>query len=309
MESSSSMSLNRAVVVSALLHVVVFLIAWFGVPQLFHDATPETPMVVEVLPLGDFTNAPSKPTPPQAQAQPAPPKPPEPKPEPPKPEPPKPPPPAPPPPPPPTPPPPAPPPPTPPPPAPPPPAPAPVPPPPAPRAEVVPPPPPPQPPPPRPAPPKPPPPQFNLDSILKDLTRRKPTPAAPAAAPPAQTQSASRNMNTTFNPNLPLSVSEQDAIRQKIVSNWNVDLGAKGIETFVVQLRIWVLQDGTVQSARIESTQRMDDPAYRSFAESAVRAALQSSPLPLPANKADQIIDGKLVLIFSAKDMLGLGNG
>jgi hypothetical protein len=117
-------------------------------------------------------------------------------------------------------------------------------------------------------------------------------------------------MNTSFNPNLPLSVSEQDAIRQKIVSNWNVDLGAKGIETFVVQLRIWVLQDGTVQSARIEGdVSRMSDPAYKSFAESAQRAALQSSPLPLPQGKADQITDGKLVLIFSAKDMLGLGNG
>jgi len=303
----TSLSLNRAVAVSAVLHVVVFLIAWFGVPELFHDVSPETPMVVEVLPIGDFTNAPSKPTPPQpAQAQPAP-KPPEPKPEPPKPEPPKPPPPAPPPPPPP----PVPPPPAPPPPTPPPPKPVPPPPPqPAPKAELPPPPPPPAPPPPRPAPPKPAPPQFNLDSILKDLTKRKPTQqAAPAVAPPSQTQTASRNMNTSFNPNLPLSISEQDAIRQKIVSNWNVDLGAKGIETFVVQLRIWVLQDGTVQSARIESTSRMDDPAYRSFAESAVRAALQSSPLPLPANKADQIIDGKLVLIFSAKDMLGLGNG
>lgn len=300
------MSLNRAVIVSVLLHLLIFLIAWFGIPQLFHDATPETPMVVEMLPLGEITNAPSKPTPPQAQPappKPEPPKPEPPKPEPPKPEPPKPPPPAPPPPPPPTPPPPTPPPPTPPPPAP---KPVPAPPPPAPRAEAVPPPPP---PPPRPAPPKPAPPQFNLDNLLKDLTRRKPTPAPTASAPPAQTSTASRNMNTTFNPDLPLSVSEQDAIRQKIVSNWNVDLGAKGIETFVVQLRIWVLSDGTVQSARIESTQQMGDPAYRSFAESAQRAALQSSPLPLPAGKADQITDGKLVLIFSAKDMLGLGLG
>jgi outer membrane biosynthesis protein TonB len=297
-ETSSSISLNRAVVISALLHLAVFLIAWFGVPQLFHDATPETPLVVEVLPLGEVTNAPSRPEPPQAQApQPTPPKPAPPQPEPPKPQPPKPPPPAPPPPP------------TPPPPAPPqptPPPPKPVPPPPpvpAPKAEAVPPPP----PPPRPAPPKPQKPatpQFNLDNLLKDLTRRQPTPSTPAA-PAAPTQSASRNMNTNFNPEMPLSVSEQDAIRQKIMSNWNVDIGAKGIETFVVQLRIWVLPDGTVQSARIESTDHMDDPAYRSFAESAVRAALESSPLPLPADKAGEITDGKLILVFSAKDMLG----
>ena len=299
MESPSSMTLNRAVIISALLHIAVFLIAWFGVPQLFHTDTPETPLVVEVLPLGEITNAPSRPEPPQAQApQPQPPKPEPPKPEPPKPQPPKPPPPAPPPPP--TPPPPAPPEPTPPPPkpAPPPPPPVPAP---APRAEAVPPPP----PPPRPTPPKPAAPQFNLDSLLKDLTKRQPTPTTPSAAP-TQAQTASRNQRTNYNPEMPLSVSEQDAIRQKIVSNWNVDLGAKDVETFVVELRIWVLPDGTVQSARIESTQRMDEPAYRSFAESAVRAALESSPLPLPADKADEITNGKLVLIFSAKDMLGL---
>ncbi len=102
-------------------------------------------------------------------------------------------------------------------------------------------------------------------------------------------------------------MTEQDAIRQKIVSNWNVDLGARGIESFVVQLRIWVLADGTVQNAKIEGQARMDDPAYRSFAESAIRAALKSSPLPLPKGKSDQVTDGNLVLVFSAKDMLGIG--
>ena len=296
----NSMSLNRAAIVSAIAHVLIFLIAWFGVPQLFHEVTPETPLIVEVLPIGEITNAPPKPEaqapPPQpAPPKPEPPKPPEPKPTPPPPPPPpQPPPPAPPPP--------TPPPPAPPPPAPPPPAPPPVP---APKAEAVPPPPP---PPPRPAPPKAPAqPQFNLDNLLKDLTKRKPSPASPPQAPAAPAQTAARSQNTQFNPNLPLSMTEQDAIRQKIVSNWNVDLGARGIETFVVQLRIWVLSDGTVQNAKIEGQTRMDDPAYRSFAESAIRAALKSSPLPLPSGKTSQITDGNLVLVFSAKEMLGIG--
>jgi hypothetical protein len=294
------MSLNRAVIISVLVHLVVFLIAWFGVPELFHEAVQETPLVVEVVPIGEQTNVPPKPEaqapPPQpTPPRPEPPKPPEPKPQP-----------APPPPPPPQPPPPAPPPPTPPPPAPPPPVPAPPPPPPvpAPRAEAAPPPPP---PPPRPAPPKPPTPQFSLDNLLKDLTKRKPTPASPPTAPAPPAQTAARSQSTQFNPNLPLSMTEQDAIRQKIVSNWNVDLGARGIETFVVQLRIWVLTDGTVVNAKIEGSARMDDAAYRSFAESAIRAALKSSPLPLPKGKSDQVTDGNLVLVFSAKDMLGIG--
>jgi TonB C terminal len=166
---------------------------------------------------------------------------------------------------------------------------------------------PPPPPPPRPAPPKPQAPQFNLDNLLKDLTRRKPQPATPQSPPAPPAQTAARSQNTNFNPNLPLSMTEQDAIRQKIASNWNVDLGAKGIDTFTVDLRIWVLPDGTVQRAQVENGTRMDDPAYRSFAESAVRAALKSSPLPIPAGKAREVTDGGLVLGFSAKDMLGIG--
>jgi hypothetical protein len=128
------------------------------------------------------------------------------------------------------------------------------------------------------------------------------------AAPPVPQQQANRASNTTFNPNLPISMSEQDAIRQKIVANWNPDLGAKDIETFVVDLRLWVSVDGAVQDAKIESQSRMGEPAYRSFAESAQRAAIRSSPLPVPANKASQITNGQLVLTFSARDMLNFRN-
>jgi outer membrane biosynthesis protein TonB len=299
--------MSRATTLSILLHVAIFLIAWFGVPNLFRDIRPETPLIVEMLPIAETTNAPPKPEPPKPEPpkpeppKPEPPKPPEPKPTPTPPAPP--PPPTPPPPPAPTPP--APPPPTPVPPAPPVPTPAPAPPPPqpvpAPRTEA-----PPQPPRPRPEPPKKQQQDFKLDDLLKDLTKQRPAPSAPVTTPPAPTQQANRASNTAFNPNLPLSMSEQDAIRQKIVSNWNVDLGARGIESFVVELRIWVMQDGTVQDAKIESQARLDDPSYRSFAESAVRAALKSSPLPLPQGKASQITNGNLILIFSARDMLGI---
>jgi hypothetical protein len=299
--------MRKYAAISALFHVVVFAIAWFGVPDLFRRDLPEDkPLIVEVLPLSSITNAPPpKPEPPKVVEAP---KPPEPKPEPPKPEPPKvvetPKPPEPKPPPPPPPPPPA--------AAPPPPAPAPVQ-----QAEV----PLPRPPKPRPEPPKPvkqaapaeqPQKQqkqqaFDLNNMLRDLTRAKPQqPAAPAPVPQQQAQAAPRAAsNAPHNPNIPLSMTEEDAIRQRIVQNWNLDIGAKGIETFFVELQLMVSPDGTVQDARIVRTQGEPADALRGFAEGARRAALRASPLPLPPSKAAQMIGGNLYLTFSARDMLG----
>jgi len=299
--------MRKYAAISVLFHVMVFTIAWFGVPDLFRRDFPEDkPLIIDVLPLSSITNAPPpKPEPPKVVETP---KPPEPKPEPPKPEPPKPEPPKPPPPaptPPPPPPPPAPPPPTPPPPAP------------APRAEA------PLPPPPkhRPEPPKPvkeaaqseqqtpkqKQPAFDLNNMLRDLTKAKPQPANPAPPQPQQqAQAAPRAAsNAPHNPNIPLSMTEEDAIRQRIVQNWNIDIGAKGVETFLVELQVIVSPDGTVQDARIVRTQGDPPDALRSFAESARRAALKASPLPLPPSKAAQMIGGNLYLTFSARDMLG----
>jgi hypothetical protein len=304
--------MRKYAAISALFHVAIFVIAWFGAPDLFRRELPEDrPLIVEVLPISSITNAPPpKPEPPRVVEAPKPP--PEPTPEPPKPEPPKvvetpkPPEPK------------APPPPPPPPPpaaAPPPPAPAPVE-----RAEA----PLPQPPKPRPEPPKPvkqaaPPaeqPQkqqkqqaFDLNNMLRDLTRQKPQPqqATPQPAPPQQqAQSAPRAAsNAPHNPNIPLSMTEEDAIRQRIVQNWNLDIGAKGIETFFVELQLIVAPDGTVQDARVVRTQGDPADALRAFAEGARRAALRSSPLPLPPTKASQMTGGNLYLTFSARDMLG----
>ena len=295
--------MRKAVIYSALLHVTVLLVAWFGVPNLFRAPPPEDrPLIVEVLPLSAITNAPPPKPEPQRVAE-APPEPP--KPEPPKPEPPKPPPPAPPPP--------APPSPAPAPPAPPPPAPAPAPAPPAPRAEA--PPPPPQPAPPRPEPPKPQQQaqtpqkrqqQFDLDNVLRDLTRRKPQAQTAPAKQEAQAPSEASS-NAPHNPLLRLSMTEEDAIRQRVSSNWIWDPGAKDVDRFVVELRIFVLPDGTVRDVRVESGGAGSDERFRAFVEATRRAVLKSSPLPIPAEKAGQLIDGNLVLRFSAKEMLGAG--
>ena len=309
--------LQRAAGWSAGLHLAVMVLAFFGLPQIWSPPPVEDrPLIVEALPLAAITNAPPpRPDPPR----PEPPKEEPPKAEPPKPEPPKqvaqeapkpepppppqPPPPAP-----------APPPPTPPPPAPPPPAPAPTPTPPEPAP--APPPPAPRPPtPPPPAPPRPTPPapqrtqqNFDIDNMLRDLQKARPQPAAPA--PPQQTAQApasrAASSNAPHNPLQPLSMTEEDAIRQRVIRNWNVDVGAKGIETFFVELRVFVGLDGQVQDVRIERTSGTPAEPLRAFAEGARRATLRSSPLPLPPGRGAQLTGGNLILTFTAKEMLGI---
>ncbi len=312
LEDKSEFDMRWGMVASAVLHVAVFLFAIFDPLSLLRPRVEviEAPLIFEVLPIAAITNAPPPrpdppaPTPPKVEAppaeRPAPPAPTPPRPQP------------------------APPPPPPPPPAPAPPAPAPPAPPPptpapAPRVEPAPaptpapaPPAPPrpvaQPTPPAPAPaPRQQAPQFSLDNVLRDLTKPRPAPpqAAPAQTPPTPQQSARAASNAPNNPLLPLSMTETDAIRQRVSQFWNIDAGARGVETFAVELRVWVLPDGTVQDVRIERATGEDSAFRQAFAEGARRAVQRASPLPMPTNNAQQMTNGNLLLAFKASEMLG----
>lgn len=285
--------MRRAAIGSGLFHLAIFLFAWFGLPDLFRrELPPETPLVVEVLPLAEITNVPPpKPEPPKvAEKPPEPPKPEPPKPEPPKvveqpkPEPPKPEPPkpvaAPPPPP---------------------------PPPPAPTLKAELPPPPPPKPKPAPTPPKPQKNAFDLDSMLKDLTKPKPQAAAPSPTPPAPQQQAAApraSTNAPSNPTLPVSMTEMDAIRRHIERCWNPPVGAKDSDKQIIDVKVSLDPDGTVRDARAADQGRMrSDDFYRAAAESAERAIRRCSPLPIPREKYDQFRD--FTMSFNLREMLG----
>lgn len=318
-EDMPSERMAAGMVVSAVLHVAVLAIPFLPFDFFSREIkTQEAPLVFEVLPISAITNVPpprpEPPTPaPQAQAPkpvetPAPAPTPPPQPAPPAPPPPPPPP---------APPPPAPAPPAPTPPAPPPPAPTPAPrPEPAPAPTPAPPAPAPRPAPPAatPAPPAPPAPRpraqnFDLDNVLRDLTRPRPQaqpqPQQQAAAQPAPQAAAARPSNAPSNPNLPLSMTEMDAIRQRVSQFWNLDPGARGIETFAVELRVWVDRDGTVRDVRVVNVQGEAGGFRDAFADGARRAVLRASPLPMPADKSSQMLDGNLILAFNAREMLG----
>ena len=312
-------------VLSVLLHLLIALLAIFGLPFIADEPPQvEESVPVDLVPLGDITAAPAPkpaelkpPEPPKEAAKPEPPKETQPPPAP-------------------TPP---------PPPAPSPPTPAPPPPPPPPpqpKAEVPPPVPKPEPPKETPKPPdqlaevkpppkKPPPQENDFDSLLKTITKMKDQsppqdqPQKPAKPQPpkqddfkslekemAQMQSqpappvTSQSSNSTVAaPNLSeqASATDKDYVAGQFRRCWNFDPGARDPASLVVQIHVTLRPDGSVINSEIVSNPRYDSDSYfRSAADSARRATLACQPIKLPPGKYDVLKD--LVLNFDPRDSL-----
>lgn len=312
------MSMRReSYLFSGVLHLIIASLAVFGLPQFFRDPPAvETPMVVDLVPIGIKSNPPpkqlSEPQPEPAkpeEAKPEPPKPEPPKPEPPKPEPPKP-------------------------------------------APPPPPPPPPKPPEPEPAPilkpeakpvqkpepkpeakvpepdlsevkpkPRPKQPEDDLDSLLKSVDKKKkppPPPSNPLDDLLKSTDKAKPNTASTdkgnqpkpqnvkgsdqHNPNEPISMTESDAIRAHVSKFWNIPAGAKDADKLLVSIRVNVLPDGTVTDAQVVNAPFAPTSFWQAAADSARRAVRLASPLPIPKNKYDQFQD--FIITFDPKQMV-----
>jgi len=280
--TSQNDSMRRSVGVSAGMHVLILLFLYFGLPSLMKPLpTPSNPVPFEIVDIADLTNTsvnpkPEEPKPPapppkpeEAKITPPPPPPPEPQkpPEPPKPQ----------------------------------------------EvkpleqmAEAI---------TPLPKPavkPKPPeiakPKQDMLASVLKNVEKMKTVP------PPVKSQDTKSQQKTqtqaqpqSQSPSLSerLSISEEDALRRQIEQCWNPPIGARDARSLVVDIKITVNQDRTVQSAEVVDKSRMSsDPFYRAAAEAALRAVNnpRCSPLQVPEGKYDQwkTID----FTFDPRDML-----
>ncbi len=147
-----------------------------------------------------------------------------------------------------------------------------------------------------------------LRNLLRNIDRPRTPPPPPASPRQDRQQGPARpnSANVASNPNLPVSRSEQDAIREHVSRFWNVPIGARDAENLVVDLRIECDPDGTVRNVRLENSARMaSDPMYRAAADSAMRAVRMASPLPIPAGKAAQFRD--FILSFNPRQLMGLG--
>jgi len=271
---------------SALLHVVAFLVAWFGLPELRRDLPMlDAPIPVEIVTVAEMTNAP--PPTPEPEPEPETPTPPPPEPV----KPPPPPPPA--------------------------PEPAPVPEPePEPEPEPVPEPKEPEPEPPKkavPPPPKPKPapkpstkpkppekkvkkPRENnlMTSVLKTVEKLKqktqPEPEKKEEKPKKYKipEKLRQSAQRPFDKSAPMTISELDAVARQFLKCWNVPAGARDAKNLLVEISVQANPDGTIRRAQILNQSRMrSDPFYRTAAESALRAVLNPicSPLKLPPAK------------------------
>ena len=116
----------------------------------------------------------------------------------------------------------------------------------------------------------------------KDLVEKKPN-FEDSIANALNSDSQNRH-----NSNLPVSMSEEDAIKRHFQRCWNVPAGAKDARAIKVELKIRFQQDGSVRSVKILDSARMrTDPFFRISAEAAQRAVLhpKCKKLSMPSNK------------------------
>ncbi len=111
----------------------------------------------------------------------------------------------------------------------------------------------------------------------------------------------------SYQPGIPLSLSEIDAVRQQIMRNWTVLGGARDAQDMQVKLVIELARDGSVSNVEIvEQGRYMTDQFFRAMADSAVRAVKKSSPLKyLPEEKYDGAKGwNRMELTFDPREML-----
>lgn len=146
-----------------------------------------------------------------------------------------------------------------------------------------------------------------FEEVLKDLTKEAANESdrETASEPnPQTTQSKSER----YDPQIPLSISEKDAIRSQFYKHWNVSMlaGAKDNYTLAVEVRLIINRDGTVQRAELMPGQQhkyASNPFFRAAADSAIRAVQLASPLKnLPPEKYSTWRE--TIISFDPRDML-----
>jgi hypothetical protein len=147
--------------------------------------------------------------------------------------------------------------------------------------------------------------KFDLNEVLKNLSKNaapqpekvEPKPAKPSAP---QQQASNQPVNAPLGPQL--TTSEIDLIRQQIQEHWNAPVGAKSQDA-IVSIQVTTRPDGTVSDVRIVDSGDMSDPVYRATAESLRRAALyfRETPLKVPLDKYERW--KSILLRFNTKEL------
>lgn len=106
---------------------------------------------------------------------------------------------------------------------------------------------------------------------------------------------------------VPLTVSEIDFIKQQLRACWSVPAGVRELEQMAVTIRLRLRPDGSLLGEpEVLDRARMNHPGeefFRTFAESALRAVRKCDPLRMPSKNYERWRE--LELTFSPRDMVG----
>ncbi len=109
-----------------------------------------------------------------------------------------------------------------------------------------------------------------------------------------------------YDPAVPLSITEKDAIRSQFIKCWRMPAGSRNAHELAVRVRVQLNQDGSVNKAELASDQRgkySSDTFFRAAADSAIRAVWKCNPvMNLPPEKYDAW--GDMELNFDPSEML-----
>lgn len=120
-----------------------------------------------------------------------------------------------------------------------------------------------------------------------------------------QTEEAPQPQQTTTLSSLPMTISEIDAVKQQIWPCWNPNIGAPNAEDLVVEIRVLLNQDGSLQRALVANGGSLSRNSYlRDAEERALRAVKRCTPLQrLPPKKYSVWRD--MTLVFDPSEILG----
>ena len=105
--------------------------------------------------------------------------------------------------------------------------------------------------------------------------------------------------------NVGLSLSEEDALKAQIFGCWSIPLGLPYNENLLVRIKLELKPDGSVIKSEILDHARMNRPGqgfYKVLAESALRAVKLCQPLRVPSTGYERWKE--LQLNFDAREML-----
>lgn len=126
----------------------------------------------------------------------------------------------------------------------------------------------------------------DLDAILKSVADA--AQKEEGKKPQKANKEVKKAVSDTYNPSLPMGMSEIDAIRSQFIKCWNLPAGARNAHELRIVVDVRLRANGSVISAELaqDKGRYYQDGFFRAAADSAVRAVYKCSPLKgLPPEK------------------------